>query len=51
MGWEACRRRLCFLGVPQEYVENVLQLPLVRRDGIGRLASTLKMRIEVRGCT
>ncbi|KXZ49926.1 hypothetical protein GPECTOR_19g377 [Gonium pectorale] len=29
-----------------EYVENVLQLPLVRRDGIGKLATALKYRIE-----
>ncbi|PNH09929.1 Axin interactor, dorsalization-associated protein [Tetrabaena socialis] len=29
-----------------EYVENVLQLPMVRRDGIGKLAAALKHRIE-----
>ncbi|KAG2452599.1 hypothetical protein HYH02_002836 [Chlamydomonas schloesseri] len=29
-----------------EYVENVLQLPMNRRDGIGKLASALKYRIE-----
>lgn len=29
-----------------EYVENVLQLPMIRREGIGRLASALKARIE-----
>ncbi|EFJ50605.1 hypothetical protein VOLCADRAFT_120601 [Volvox carteri f. nagariensis] len=29
-----------------EYVENVLQLPMVRRDGIGKLATALKYRIE-----
>lgn len=31
----------------QEYVENVLQLPMNRRDGIGKLASALKYRIQV----
>lgn len=29
-----------------EYVENVLQLPMGRRDGIGKLAAALKHRIE-----
>ncbi|GLC39321.1 hypothetical protein PLESTB_000897600 [Pleodorina starrii] len=29
-----------------EYVENVLQLAMVRRDGIGKLATALKYRIE-----
>jgi hypothetical protein len=31
----------------QEYHENVLQLALNRRDGIGRLAAALKHRIQV----
>mmetsp|Transcript_7540 Transcript_7540/g.20076 ORF Transcript_7540/g.20076 Transcript_7540/m.20076 type:complete len:311 (-) Transcript_7540:1116-2048(-) len=29
-----------------EYVENVLQLPMNRRDGIGKLAGALKCRIQ-----
>ena len=29
----------------QEYVENVLQLGLHRREGIGKLASALKLRV------
>lgn len=29
-----------------EYVENVLQLPLHRREGIGKLAQALKLRIQ-----
>lgn len=31
----------------QEYQENVLQLPVNRRDGIGRLAAVLKLRVQV----
>ncbi len=32
----------------QEYMENVLQLPMNRRDGIGKLAAVLKLRAQVR---
>lgn len=31
----------------QEYVENVLQLGMHRREGVGKLAAALKLRVQV----
>lgn len=31
----------------QEYEENILMLEMKRRDGIGKLAAVLKLRVQV----
>lgn len=36
------------LNVAQEYEENILMLEMKRRDGIGKLAAVLKLRVQVR---
>ncbi len=38
----------CAVCPVQEYVENVLGLPLNRRDAIGKLAAVLKLRVQAR---